>query len=339
LGVHLAGCSALVSAPSPLEQEAATAFVSAEAARRERAYFRRELVKYAFDAYGRGKSLPDSLVLDRRAALAAFKAAEGAPSATWIGHSTFLIEIAGTRILTDPVFSNRVTPLPPLGPERLAPPGLPFSALPPIDIVLISHNHYDHLDVPTLARLAARDRRTVVVAPDGTRDLLARAGFERIVVVETPERVDLGAVDVRAVFAQHNSGRGLVNEEPPHANGYLIEGNGLRLYFAGDTGYNPQFREIGRRLGPVDVAFVPIGAYTPEDIYFIYHLNPEDAVRLARDFGADLAVAMHWGTFALSPEPILEPPQRFLAAPSPGLRKIVPRIGETIRLACPDCAV
>ena len=336
IGAPLLG-GALISAPAAHAQDAAT--VSPEAAARERAYFRRELPRYAFDVYGRGKRLPDSLVLDRETALAQFRAAAGAPSATWIGHSTFLIEIAGLNILTDPVFSSRVTPLPPFGPRRLAPPGLKLSDLPRIHVVLISHDHYDHLDFPTLARLAARDKRTVVIAPRDTRDLLERAGFRRIVLIENPENVDLGAVTVRAVFAQHNSGRGLANDDPPHANGYLIEGGGLRLYFAGDTGYNPVFRDIGRTLGPVDVAFVPIGAYAPEDILSIYHVNPEDAVRLARDLGADVAVAMHWGTFALSEEPILEPRQRFLAAPSPGVRKIVPRIGETIRLPCPGCAV
>lgn len=337
VGASLMGAS--LSLRDAQAQEAATLYVSPEAAARERAFFRRELPKYAFDVYGRGKRLPDALVLDRATAVQDFQAAVGVPSATWIGHSTFLIELAGLNILTDPVFSRYVTPLPPFGPRRLAPPGLRFSDLPRIHLVLISHNHYDHLDFPTLKRLATRDQRTIVVAPRGTRNLLRRAGFSRIVLIENPEQMDFGAVKVRAVLAQHNSGRSLANEEPPHVNGYLIEGGGLKLYFAGDTGYNPYFRELGRAVGPVDVAFVPIGAYAPEEILSIYHVNPEDAVRLAQDLRADLAVAMHWGTFALSEEPLLEPPRRFLATSSPGMQKFVPRIGETIRLPCPGCAV
>jgi hypothetical protein len=195
---------AFLSSGSARAQEVAQSTVSPEAAERERAFFRRELPRYAFDVYGRGIRLPDSLVLDPAAAVAELRAAEGVPSATWIGHSTFLIKLAGLNILTDPVFSSRVTPLPPFGPRRLAPPGLKFSDLPSIHLILISHNHYDHLDFPTLRQLAVRDQRTTVIAPQGTGDLLKRAGFSRIVLVESPERVDLGAAEVRAVFAQHN---------------------------------------------------------------------------------------------------------------------------------------
>jgi len=340
LAASLAGCTTPGPAPSaPRAEAAATGGVSAAAEARERAYFRRTLVKYAFDVYGRGVRLPDEFILDPATAVAQYRAAGGAPSATWIGHSTFLVELAGTHILTDPIYARYATPMAPFGPRRLAPPGLPFPALPRVDVVLVSHSHYDHFDLPTLRALAARGPDTVVVGPrDPTvQRLLRRVGFRRIVLIGPTEEVELGNIRVRAVPAQHNSGRGLDNDRPPHAVGYVIEGGGLKLYFAGDTGYGPAVREAGRAFGPVDAAFVPIGAYSPQDIYYIYHVNPEDALKLARDFGADAAIAMHWGTFALSPEPILEPRRRFLAAPSFGVEKIVPKIGETILLPCSAC--
>ena len=233
------------------------------------------------------------------------------PSVTWIGHSTMLVRMDGVTFLTDPIFSERASPVAFAGPQRRVPPGVPLSELPPIDFVLISHDHYDHADVASIAALAQRGARFIV--PLGLGDLVRDAGGMAS-ELDWWESVDVGAVQVHCVPSQHFSGRSALNSNDRLWSGWVVAGPTRRFYHAGDTGYFYGFKEIGARLGPIDLAAVPIGAYDPPAIMQFVHLNPEEAVQAALDLRATRVVAMHYGTFDLTDEPLDEPPRRFHAA-------------------------
>lgn len=324
--------------PSPRPYSAQTVGNSDTGQHAFRAYLRRHVRRLALDHYRAGQSLPRNWIVPAPQALTQLRAkSRRGPTITWIGHATFLIQIKGRWILTDPVFSKRASPLPPFGPKRMAPPSLPLRALPKIDVILISHVHYDHLDFPTLRWLANRDKRTWVLAPRGTRSLLSRTGFLRIAsTAKTGTSFQIGSFKFLSIRLPHDAGRGLPRYEREPTLGWRLRVGRLRIFFAGDTSYDSRFRAFRRRFGYSDVVLVPIGAYTPRRFVRHQHITPEEAVRIANDLGARLAVAAHWGTFALTPEPILEPPRRFLNAPSKSrLRRIVPRIGETILIPRP----
>jgi N-acyl-phosphatidylethanolamine-hydrolysing phospholipase D len=233
------------------------------------------------------------------------------PSVTWIGHAAFLVRMDGVTFLTDPMFSTRASPVGFAGPKRLAPPGVPLDALPRIDFATLSHDHYDHTDLDSIRALAARGTR--FVAGLGMGDLVREAGGE-VIELDWWQSAVLGPVEVHCVPAQHFSGRSLGGGDRRLWAGWVIAGPTRRFYHAGDTGYFPGFREIGARLGPIDLAALPIGAYEPPEIMHFVHLNPEEAVRAARDVGARRVVGMHWGTFDLTDEPLDEPPRRMRAA-------------------------
>ncbi len=261
----------------------------------------------------------------------------GSVQVTWIGHSSFLVQVDGLNILTDPVFSRRVSPFRWIGPRRLAPPGLPFEDLPRIDAVLLSHNHYDHMDQRTLIRLGDRVRYFV---PLGHRRLLASWGLFRVSELDWWETSTLGPMLIRAVPARHNSNRTPFDGDRALWAGWIMETKKGCLYFAGDTGYGPHFREISVRRGPIRLALLPIGAYAPRSIVREVHMDPAEAVLAHLDLKAESSVAMHWGTFALSPSPPLE----HMAEPPLYLRRVLRerglgddvfrlmKIGETIRL-------
>ena len=233
------------------------------------------------------------------------------PGVTWIGHATFLVRMDGVTFLTDPIFSERASPVPFAGPGRLVPPGVPLDALPPIDFVTVSHDHYDHADVASLRALARRGARFVV--PLGSGPLVRAAGGTAI-ELDWWQTADIAGVRVHCVPAQHFCGRSLLDADQRLWAGFVVAGPTHRFYHAGDTGYFPGFAEIGTRLGPIDLAALPIGAYDPPAIMRFVHMDPEEAVRAAVDVGAASVVAMHWGTFDLTDEPLDEPPQRFHTA-------------------------
>lgn len=243
-----------------------------------------------------------------------FRAPAASPRVTWIGHATVLVEMDGVRFLTDPIWSTTASPVSFIGPPRRVPPGLDLDALPPIDFVLISHNHYDHLDLDTLERLAARDSRTRFVVPLGNGDLLRRAGLRRVIELDWTGTTRIGAVDVHCLPAQHWSKRGLADDDRALWASWAVLGPSRRFYYAGDTGYFSGFGEIGRALGPFDLAAVPIGAYAPRAMMRLSHMNPEEAWQAALDLRASAALGVHYGTFDLSDEPADEPPLRFRAA-------------------------
>jgi L-ascorbate metabolism protein UlaG (beta-lactamase superfamily) len=225
---------------------------------------------------------------------------------TFVGHSTFLIQAADGNVLIDPVYARHAGPLRFVGPRRVRMPGLRFDDLPPISLVLLSHNHYDHCDVGTL-RLLQRRFEPWAVTPPGNGRLLRAAGFDRIEELDWWQRSHAAPLAVTVTPAQHFSARTPFDRNRALWGGFLIEVAGYRIYHGGDSGYGPHFRDIGVRLGPIDLALIPIGAYEPRWFMRDIHLNPAEAVQAHLDLGARRSVAMHFGTFQLTPEAIDQP--------------------------------
>ena len=235
---------------------------------------------------------------------------------TWIGHATLLLQAGGYNILTDPHFSRRASPVQWAGPERIAPLGLAFEDLPSIDIVVISHDHYDSLDEQTIKKLRQRPggEKTRFYVPLGLKKWFASRGVDRVIEMDWWDRSQEGNLEIIAVPVQHWSKRSLFSRNETLWAGWVIASNDFRFLFVGDTGYNSQFKEIGEKLGPFDLAAIPIGAYEPRWFMARHHVNPEESVQIHRDIGSRKSVAIHWGTFILTDEPLDEPPERLAAA-------------------------
>ena len=231
------------------------------------------------------------------------------PTITWIGHSTFLVQIDGVNILTDPHWGERASPVSFAGPRRLVPPGMRFEDLPPIHAVVISHDHYDHLDAATVERLA-HDHAPTFFVPLGLRPWMLDHGARDVVELDWWEGQDFRGLRFTCAPAQHSSGRTLTDQNLRLWASWVVASPKRRLFFAGDTGYYGGFREIGERLGPFDVAAIPIGGYSAYERGHPNHVNPEEAVQVFEDVHARLMVPMHWGTFDLNREPFREPPER-----------------------------
>jgi N-acyl-phosphatidylethanolamine-hydrolysing phospholipase D len=234
------------------------------------------------------------------------------PSITWIGHSTLLVQMDGTNILTDPQWSERASPVSWGGPRRLSSPGLAFEDLPRIEFVLISHDHYDHLDLNTVKRLAeAHD--PLFLVPLGLKAWFADNGMRRVEELDWWQEREYRGVRFVCVPAQHFSQRTLWDGNKRLWASWAVLSAKRKFYFAGDTGYFGGFKEAGQRLGPFDLAAIPIGAYVPPEIMKAVHTTPEEAVQAFIDLDARTLLGIHWGTFDLAEEPLDEPPQRLLA--------------------------
>lgn len=227
-------------------------------------------------------------------------------AATFINHATFLLQFPGVNVLTDPVYSERVSPYTFVGPKRVREPGIPFDQLPPIDVVIVSHNHYDHLDIETLKRLDAKFHPLFIV-PLGDDEHLKKAGIQTVKAVDWWEEVRVK--DVRFIFApsRHWSARQLWDKNECLWGSFMIDSGAMKVYHAGDTGYGKHLLDIKSRLGAPDVALLPIGAYKPRWFMKYHHMDPEDAVKAHIDLGAARSIAMHFGTFQLTDEGIDEP--------------------------------
>ena len=225
---------------------------------------------------------------------------------TFVGHATFLIQVGGTSVLTDPMYSRRASPVRFAGPRRVRAPGVRFDDLPTVSLVLLSHNHYDHCDLPTLRRLERRFH-SPIVTPFGNGRLLQSAGIRQVEEIDWWETASAAPLPITLTPAQHFSARNPFDRNRALWGGFLIEAGGRRILFAGDTGYGPHFREIAARLGPVDLALLPIGAYEPRWFMKDIHMNPAEAVQAHLDLAARQSIAMHFGTFQLTPEGIDEP--------------------------------
>lgn len=250
------------------------------------------------------------------------RAASNLVTVTWVGHSSCLVQIGGRNVLTDPVWSERASPFALIGPRRKIEPGVDFEALPPIDLVLISHNHYDHLDDRTVRRLATAHPTAHWFAPLGVADFLETRGVAEMTELDWWQETRTHDAHVACGPAQHFSGRGLRDRDATLWCSWVVEVGGRRMFFGGDTGYHPEFHEIGQRYGPFDVSILPIGAYEPRWFMRPVHMDPEEAVAAFEALGSSHAeaarrcvmVPIHWGTFKLTTEPLDEPPKRLRVA-------------------------
>jgi N-acyl-phosphatidylethanolamine-hydrolysing phospholipase D len=253
---------------------------------------------------------------------------------TWIGHATFLIQTGGINILTDPIFSNYCGPISFLGVKRATLPGVPFKELPSIHVVLISHNHYDHLDASTVKRLG---NGPTYFVPLGIARWFEKRKIKNIVEMDWWQSSSLYDLKFHSVPIQHFSNRTPLDRNETLWSGWVIESRLGKIFFAGDTGYSPVFKEIGNRFGPFQIAILPIGAYRPRWFMGPVHVDPPEAIQIKKDIHSKIAIAGHWGTFKLSDEPLEEPPAYLRKT----MRKngiderqfILMKFGETLRLS------
>ena len=258
------------------------------------------------------------------------RGAGGELSVTWVGHSSFLLQLGDWNVLTDPVWSERASPLRRVGPRRHTAPGFALDRLPCIDAVLLSHDHYDHLDAATVRTLASRFPQAQWAVPLGLARWLRRKGVLRVTEHDWWDRVSLepslgtaaSALELTCVPAQHFSGRGLHDRDRALWCGWAARAGGVGAYFAGDTGDHGAWEEIARGVGPVDAVLMPIGAYEPRWFMRPVHVDADEAVAAfealcaagAADGTRPAMVGMHWGTFKLTDEALDEPPRRARAA-------------------------
>jgi N-acyl-phosphatidylethanolamine-hydrolysing phospholipase D len=246
--------------------------------------------------------------------------APGDLSVTWMGHSTALLEFASCTVLTDPIWGEYASPLPASQFRRWVPAPIPLEALPPVDLILLSHNHYDHLDARTVRTLAERQPGIEWCVPLGLGKLLRRLGVGRVREFDWWDEQPVGPARVAATPAQHFSARGIHDRNCTLWCGFTVRVGARAVYFAGDTAYHPDFAQVGQRLGPFDVQLLPVGAYEPRWFMRVVHMDPEEAVRAflevageaggAAAGGDPVLVPIHWGTFKLTDEPMDEPPRR-----------------------------
>ena len=265
------------------------------------------------------------------------------PAVTWIGHASALVQAGGINVLTDPVFSERASPLSFIGPRRAQPPGLALAQLPHIDAVLVSHNHYDHLDE---ASVLALNRQAggppLFIVPLGLKAWLAGLGIDNAVELDWWHSQRVGESEVVLTPVQHWSGRGLTDRLATLWGGYAVFSPGFQWYFSGDTGYSKDFADIRQRFasrqqaGGFDIALLAVGAYEPRWFMASQHVNPTEAVQIHRDLGAKRSLGVHWGTFELTDEPLDQPPRDLATASrAAGLAEgefFVLAVGETRRL-------
>ena len=227
---------------------------------------------------------------------------------TYVNHATVLIQTAGFNILTDPVWSERVSPVRFAGPKRVRAPGIPLADLPEIDLILVSHNHYDHLDTRTLETVRSQqDKEPMIVSGLGNAGLLRSVGYENAVELDWDQQTQLGDLAIHFVECQHRSGRALHDQMRTLWGSFVVQTPSGSIYFAGDTGYSPHFKEQGDRFGPFALSILPIGAYEPRWFMKDIHLNPEEAVLAHKDLRSRQSLSIHFGVFQLTWEGVDAP--------------------------------
>ena len=281
--------------------------------------------RYTHDKHGIGqflKWLPDYLKARNQAIRfpmiqpdsAFLKGNRSASTVTWIGHSSFLVQTGGINLVTDPHLTERASPFSFAGPKRMVPAAMDFADLPPLDIALISHNHYDHLDEATVRRLAREHPKLHFVVPLGLEEWFVRRRITNVTELDWWQDTRIGDSKITAVPVQHFSGRSATDRNQTLWCGLIAEIAGRKLFFAGDTGYSKDFSEIGECLGPIDLSLIPIGAYQPRWFMQAMHIEPQESVQIHLDLRSQQSVAMHWGTFQLTEEPPDQPPQKLAQA-------------------------
>lgn len=298
----------------------------------------RGLLRWRWERIGHEVAAVDFPLSDNNPAF--LKANRSEPTLTWIGHATFLLQLGGLNILTDPMFSRRASPFTFAGPERWAPPGLTLAELPRIDVAVISHDHYDHLDAASVQALAEQaGGAPLFLVPLGIKAHLLDFGYpaDRVRELDWWDEVAHQGATFAATPVQHFSGRWINDRNATLWAGWMIRAAGKQVYFAGDTGYSPDFKDTQARYGDVDLALIPIGAYAPRWFMQPVHVNPAEAVQIHQDLRARYSVGMHWGTFNLTDEPMDEPPRALAearaAAGIAAEQFFAMRHGETRRLA------
>ena len=265
------------------------------------------------------------------------------PSVTWIGHATALVQSGGLNMLTDPVFSDRASPVQFLGPRRAQPPGIALNDLPPVDVILVSHNHYDHLDRVSAVMLNERSQgRTLFLVPLGNKPWMADLGIRNVIELDWWESHVHRGVEFHLVPVQHWSARGMGDRNQTLWGGWAVFAPDMHWYFSGDAGYSRDFADTRQRYAArhngrgFDLALLAIGAYEPRWFMQAQHINPAEAVQAHRDLGARQSLGVHWGTFNLTDEPLDQPPKDLAQARSQqGLAEqdfFVIKIGETLWL-------
>lgn len=232
--------------------------------------------------------------------------------AIWIGHATYLLNTGDVTVLTDPIFSKRASPVGWAGPERLIPPAMSIEQLPSIDAVIISHNHYDHLDLPSLKSLQKNNPSMVILVPQGDKTLLDSQGLANVSQFRWWQTIKVHETEFTFTPVQHWSGRWVTGRNTSLWGGWFLKSPNLSLYHAGDTGYSKDFLATQARMGTPDFAFIPIGAYKPRWFMKNQHVNPDEAVQIALDLQVKRSFGMHWGTFMLTDEPV-DDPRKMLA--------------------------
>jgi L-ascorbate metabolism protein UlaG (beta-lactamase superfamily) len=255
--------------------------------------------------------IPDGHALTKEESVALLNSIKG-DKISWLGHASFLIKISEVTILTDPFLTEFASPISWAGPRRFVDPGINIEHLPQIDVVIVSHNHYDHLDDETVRSLLNKEKIHVVV-PLGLKPFFVERGYEMVTELDWGESVTIERIKITSHPAVHDSARSTSDHNETLWSSWAIEGLERRIFFAGDTGYSQSiFSEIGAKYGSFDYAIIPIGAYEPRELMWMSHVTPEEAVSIGADLRANKLIASHWGTVSsLSDEPMFEPPFRF----------------------------
>ena len=297
-------------------------------------------VKFSYRQFSKEKkkidlTIPEDLVVDRETVLSDLRKYENEDYIAWIGHATFLIKLGKTTIITDPVFSKNAGPLI-FGPDRFTDPALSLDEIPKTDLFLLTHNHYDHLDKSTIRKFPFKDAKVLLPLKLGK---YFKPRFKDINEMDWYDEIKVNS-DLKITFlpAVHWSKRSLTDTNKTLWGNFLIEYKGKKILFACDTGYGNIYKDLGEKYGPIDITMINIGAYNFKPMFdkSIYHTTPEEALNVAQDLKSKKVIGMHWGTFVLSLEPIMEPRQRFKDnAENFGFNKkdaIVFKIGEFKKL-------
>jgi N-acyl-phosphatidylethanolamine-hydrolysing phospholipase D len=284
-----------------------------------------DFLRWQWESWGLDKT-PRSPTPSVQADLALLKAPT-APTVTWIGHATALVQANGLNVLVDPIFSERASPVQLLGPKRAQPPGVAMADLPHIDAVLISHNHYDHLDRNSVAQLdekaKAAGKTTLFIVPLGLKAWFNGIGIDSVVELDWWESHKIQGVEFHLTPVQHWSARSINDRSATLWGGWAVLGADFHWYYAGDTGYSRDFADTAKHFAPrqtealgggFDLALIPVGAYEPRWFMSQQHVNPMESVRIHQDVGAKRSIGVHWGTFSLTDEPLDQPPRDLVAA-------------------------
>ncbi len=280
-------------------------------------------------------NIPRDHVIEKKKVLENLEKYKNDNYVAWIGHATFLIKLGNTTIITDPVFSKNIGPLI-FGPKRYVDPAINLSEIPEVNLFLLTHNHYDHLDYRTIKKFPYK--KANVITPLKLGKYFTRNKFNKVKEMDWYDQTQVNDLKITLMPAVHWSKRTLTDDNKTLWGSFLIEYNDKKIFFACDTGYGDVYKDLGKKYGPIDLTFINIGAYDFRPMFekSVYHTNPEEALNIAQDLKSKKVIGMHWGTVVLSLEPIMEPPIRFKAnAEKYGYKKedaILFKIGEVQKL-------